>query len=303
MANHRLVLASGRGVGISAAGDPVSRRLVVFCHPTPGASGFDPNPPVTTDSGAHLLSLDRPGYGASDPLPEDVQPLVQDRADDLAEILEKSETSAGRSGTDFGSIGVVGWSSGGAVALSLAARHPHLVDRLAIVGTPAPSSAARAYDSQALDLMIANIADRNDLAVQIAGRDPFTLRSLGVAPDDPALALPGLDRRVERMLADAAVQGTIGIATDLIAARNTTWARELRRVAARTILVYGESDLVAGRTDGQWFQRHVPHARLVMVENAGHLAVASVWSRIMDHVAPLHGRGEPAGAREERAVT
>lgn len=303
MANHRLVLDSGRGVGISAAGDPISRRLVIFCHPTPGASGFDPNPPVTAGSGVHLLSLDRPGYGASDPLPEEDQPTVQQRADDVAEVIEKSEASAGRSGTDFGSIGVVGWSSGGAVALSLAARHPHLVDRLAIVGTPAPSSAARAYDSQALDLMIAGIADRDDLAVQIAGRDPFTLRSLGVAENDPAFALSGLDRRVERMLADAAIQGTIGIATDLIAARDTSWARQLRQVAADTILVYGEADPVAGRTDGQWFQRHVPHARLVMVQNAGHLAVASVWQRIMDHVAPLHGRRGPAGAPAERAVT
>lgn len=290
MANHRVVLDSGRALGISAAGDPVSRRLVVFCHPTPGAGGFDPNPPVTNDSGAHLLSLDRPGYGASDPLPEDDIPRFQQRADDLAEVLEKSEASAGRSGTDFGSIGVVGWSSGGAVALSLAARHPHLVDRLAVVGTPAPSSAARSYDSQALDLMIAGIADRDELAVQLAGRDPFSLRSLGVSANDPAFALAGLDRRVERMLADAAVQGTIGIATDLIAARDTSWSRELRRIRADTVLVYGELDPVAGRTDGQWFQRHVPHARLAMVQNAGHLAVASVWRRIMDHVAPLHGR-------------
>lgn len=302
MANHRVVLDSGRGLGISAAGDPVSRRLVVFCHPTPGAGGFDPKPTVTSASGAHLLSLDRPGYGASDPLPEADQPRVQQRADDLAEILQKSEASAGRAGTDFGSVGVVGWSSGGAVALSLAARHPHLVDRLAIVGTAAPSSAARAYDSQALDLMIAGIADRDDLAIQITGRDPFSLRSLGVAEHDPAFAIPGLDRRVERMLTDAAAQGTIGIATDLIAARDTSWVRQLRHVTADTILVYGTADPVAGRADGQWFQRHVPGARLAMVQNAGHLAVASVWERIMDHVAPLQVRSDRADLPTERAV-
>ncbi|WKK72245.1 hypothetical protein Q0F99_04400 [Rathayibacter oskolensis] len=51
MANHRFELRSGRGIGVSAAGDPIADRLVVFCHPTPGAGGFDPDPLVTGPGG------------------------------------------------------------------------------------------------------------------------------------------------------------------------------------------------------------------------------------------------------------
>ncbi|RKR74868.1 hypothetical protein [Frondihabitans australicus] len=47
MADRILALSSGRGLGFSASGDALARRLVVFCLPTGMAGAFDPDPLIT----------------------------------------------------------------------------------------------------------------------------------------------------------------------------------------------------------------------------------------------------------------
>lgn len=288
MANHRFELRSGRGIGVSAAGDPVADRLVVFCHPTPGAGGFDPDPTITGPWGLHLLILDRPGYGASDPVDEK-DARVQDRADDLAEYLRRSErTARAVAGADFGSVGVVGWGSGGVFALSLAARHPDLVDRLAIVGTPAPPQAgALVRPTQAWERReilpgegVAAIA--SSLPEGVPG-----LETLGVDRADPVLASHGgLRNRLQRMLGEGWRQGPGGAATDLAALRDGSWADELDRVTASTLIVHGDADPVAGAEDGRWYRGRLADARTATVDGAGRLALVREWRRILDHVAP-----------------
>jgi len=289
MANHRFELRSGRGIGVSAAGDPIADRLVVLCHPTPGAGGFDPDPLVTGPWGLHLMTLDRPGYGASDPVgPADGR--VQDRADDLAEYLRRSERTARViDGARFGSVGVVGWGSGGVVALSLAARHPDLVDRLAIVGTPAPPQAGVLVHSTTAWERRRTLLGED--AAGIAGTLPTDvpgLDALGVDPGDPVLASHGgLRNRLERMLGEGWRQGPTGAATDLVALRDGTWADELDRVTAEVLIVNGDADPVAGTEDARWFRSHLPDARSATVDGTGRLALVREWRRILDHVAPL----------------
>src|SRR5215218_1840783 len=130
----RFVLDSGRRIAVHltstrALWPAAEERLVVFCHSAPGAGSFDPDPAQTKASKATLLSVDRPGYGRSDPLPAGRWSTVACAADDIAAVLDNIGVEQ---------VGVVGWSAGGRVALALAARHPHLVERVAVVATPAP---------------------------------------------------------------------------------------------------------------------------------------------------------------------
>ncbi|OOB90234.1 alpha/beta fold hydrolase [Rathayibacter sp. VKM Ac-2630] len=289
MANHRFELRSGRGIGVSAAGDPVADRLVVFCHPTPGAGGFDPDPLETGPWGLHLLILDRPGYGASDPV-DPRHARVQDRADDLAEYLRRSERTARViDGAEFGSVGVVGWGSGGAFALSLAARHPDLVDRIALVGTPAPPQAGvlvqRTGAWERREVLPGE--DAGTLAGTLP-EGPPGLDALGVDPEDPVLAgTRGLRNRLERMLGEGWRQGPLGAATDLAALRDGSWADELDAVTASVLVVTGEHDPVAGTEDGRWYRGRLADARTASVAGTGRLALVREWRRILDHVAPL----------------
>lgn len=128
MTDRQFTLSSGRKMGLTAGGEALSVRVVVMCHPMPGAGNFDPNPIFSRNHEIRLVAFDRPGYGGSEPLGDDESTLVQARADDIAEFLTSEEMFDQTVGVpDFG---VVGWGFGGAVALSLAARHPALISRL-----------------------------------------------------------------------------------------------------------------------------------------------------------------------------
>ena len=262
MANRLLEVASGRKVGVSGFGDPRSLRLVVFCHPTPGAGGFDPDPFVTAQRGVHLLSFDRPGYGASEPLGTDEPASFEERADEIAAFISDSEHSARSiAHTRFGLIGVVGWQTGGLTAIALAARHPDLVDRVALIDTPAPPYAPP---------MLSSV--------------PFTLDYLGIDPTDPALRRLGLRNRIDRMLDAAALQGSDGFDIDQ---RSLSAPEGLKRAQASTKLIYGEDHPLISPADALWFQSHLPNSNIVRVQNGRALSIATQWKRILDHVAPL----------------
>jgi pimeloyl-ACP methyl ester carboxylesterase len=125
----------GRTVAVRRVADGGSGRTVVFCHPAPGAGTLDPDPEATHGRGITLLAVDRPGYGASEPVADGEWATVASAADDVADVLDHL---GGGTGGPVGPVGVAGWSAGGRVALALAARRPDLVDRVVVIATPAP---------------------------------------------------------------------------------------------------------------------------------------------------------------------
>ncbi|MCS5722867.1 alpha/beta fold hydrolase [Herbiconiux sp. CPCC 203407] len=298
MAHHLTTLRSGDVMGLSAAGDPLSERLVLLCLPTPGGGMFDPDPTVTSRWGVHLVALDRPGYGATPapdaPGPDALSPgdpskvkavpgtraTIQRRADDLAAYLSAAHDDAEQTqAAAYGTAGVVGWGTGGMVALSLAARHPQLVDRVAVFQTPAPRAAG------------------SDDEAAPAPAPPFGLDLLGISPGDRLLERPGLRNRLQRMLDEAATQGGAGAELDHEALADTSWAEELGAIRADVILIYADDATGAGVDDGHWYRDRIPSSSVVRVSSGGALALVTQWSRILQHVAPDHG-GLPEVARE-----
>lgn len=285
-------------MGTSAAGDPIARRLVLLCHPTPGAGGFDPDPRITGAWGVHLLTVDRPGYGVSEPVTDPADASVTRWADDLDEYVGSAEEMAEETQrVDFGAVGVVGWGSGGATALAFAARHPDRVDRVTVVGTAAPKRRSP-VDRSADIAEFARIKTNASVAEVAAGleRVPFaTLAALGIADDDPTLArLPELDAmglrsRLLRMLDESALQGPVGYATDLLGLADLSWADQLGSITASVQLVYGDSDPAAEVSDGHWLADRIPDSTVVRVQGSGRLAIVDEWARILEHVAPKRG--------------
>ena len=301
MADRLVRLRDGRSIGITAFGDPVAERIVLFCHPAPGSGGFDPDTAATSSWGVHMVSADRPGYGSSTPLAPERRPTVARWADDLAEYIEFVIEQARETGqTPLHRIGVVGWSAGGRVALALAAKHPGLVDRVAVVATPAPDTAVpwipRDLARTSAELLTAPLPEakqrlRAMLLTQLQGGTPgVDLLARGDA-DTALLELPGLEGRLERMLQHAYDQGTVGVADDLLSYVIDDWGFELEAVRAKVLLVYGAKDQVVPSAHGRWYRRQLRHAnaRLVVVPRAGHLVIAPAWQRILEHVDPQRG--------------
>jgi pimeloyl-ACP methyl ester carboxylesterase len=278
-----------RRVAVYRLAEGGSGRTVVLCHPAPGAGAFDPDPQQTWARNVTLLAVDRPGYGQSDPMPDTSWASVSSAADDLATVIEQLVGEP---------IGVAGWSAGGRVALALAARRPDLVDRVVLIGTPAPHEQVPWMPTEqqaALDALrdLAPDAARSALSQQLA---PLTAGDTRVAAglsmlassaaDDAALALPGARDRLAAMLQAAFAQGPIGLAGDIAGYYLQPWCFAPEAVLAKTLLLYGSKDPVAGSRHGAWWQKHLPNARLEVVPGAGHLLVLAMWARVLSHLAP-----------------
>lgn len=297
MADQLFTLADGRRLGVSTHGNPVADHVVVFCHPAPGSGVFDPDPTVSESSDAHIVAIDRPGYGSSDPLPPGVWPSVARAADDIAEFL-RARSEAGMSlgeGAEKG-VSAVGWSAGGRVALALAARHPQLISRVAVVGTPAPNDAVEwipkplAEQSDALSQLPADRAfemltdafAHQATAAGLQPSDPPPLAMLGIRDvDEQVLLAPGVRDRLEMMLEDAVRQGPIGQVTDLLAYTAHPWGFDLSDVRAETLLVYGRADEI-GPEHGDWYASQLANVSRHDVDGIGHLVVVPAWARVLE---------------------
>lgn len=300
MASVSFSLPSGRHLGVTGFGDSFSRSLVVFCHPAPGSSRFDPDPTVSNSYGVRMLAIDRPGYGSSDPLPADEWPTITRAADDIAAYLTSAEVLADSMGAVAFQrrVSVVGWSAGGRVALALAARHPGVVSRVAICGTPAPQHQVPwipeeflSSTRQLLALPAAQAKERlaGMLARQLPGNEDGSgaLALLGESEsDESALAAPGARDRVDGMLRDAFRQGPAGFAADILSYATDDWGFDLSRVRAEVLLLYGADDPVVSAAHGRWYQSQLPSAEVEVVAGAGHFALLPSWRRILHHVEP-----------------
>lgn len=270
MAGLTTTLPSGRQVGVSAFGDPMADRLVVICHPTPGASGFDPDPVLTDRWGLRLIGLDRPGYGSTPPSAPDDGTTLAARVDDVAAFVEADERNADRiSNADLERCGVIGWGAGAIVAAALAVRHPDLVDRLVLVSP--------------LDPRVAQSAAGRTLT-RADG-----VSALGIGEDDPAFDRHlGLDRRLDRMLDAAFQQGDAGLVGDRRLFADTDWVEHLADVDANCLVVVGAEDPHVGGSL-EWWRRRLPSATRVEEVSGGGLAIVDAWETVLAHVAPAHG--------------
>ncbi|WP_158865963.1 alpha/beta fold hydrolase [Leifsonia sp. AG29] len=303
MAAMTFELRSGRRVGVTTLGNPDADRIVVVCHSAPGSSTFDPDPDISATRDAHIIAIDRPGYGSSDPWPPASWPSITRAADDIAEYIRSLIEAEAMLGVDRPrTVGVAGWSAGGRVALALAAWHPELVDRVAVIATPAPNEAVPWIDPglQALsdDLGKRSPSDAmRQLSDMLQGqadavRHAEALSEVPLGPltsgpiDDQVLEGRGVRDRLAMMLKDAFRQGPGGVAGDILSYTARPWGFELADVRARTLVISGEGDAIAGSAHAAWYQRALPDARMEVVPGVGHLVVVPAWERVLSHLAP-----------------
>jgi len=188
------------------------------------------------------------------------------------------------------------------VALALAARHPELVDRVAIVATPAPDDQVRWIAPElteisdrlaqlpadaAIEQLTAMLQPQADavLGADEDGDVPFDLLGASTVDDD-ALNRPGVRDRLGRMLKDAFRQGPRGVAADILSYTARLWGFEFGDVAAKTLIVNGQADALAGNAHAAFYGKALPDARVEMFPGAGHLVVIPAWDRVLSHLAP-----------------
>ncbi|KQQ08556.1 alpha/beta fold hydrolase [Rathayibacter sp. Leaf296] len=288
-------LKSGRALGVTWTGPEHAEHVVVLAHPAPGSADFDPDPEATARHGARLLSVDRPGYGASELLNDLDQagagaPATPEQA--AADIAEYLATIG------IASITAAGWSAGGRVALALSANYPGLVERLAVLATPAPDDAVPwvGDDNRAMLESLRALAPADAVRAlgtmlgEAFGPDPDPAALLGMlgtaGADAPLLEAPGVRDRLLRMLERAAAQGTTGMAADIVGYTLLDWGFAVDQVASPALLLYGAEDPEVGRVHGEWYAARLADSRLEVVPGRGHLLAVSEWDRVLSFLLP-----------------
>jgi pimeloyl-ACP methyl ester carboxylesterase len=282
MNEHRIELKDGRTLAVREAGDPMSDRVVVLCHPAPGSRVLEPDPEATADAGVRLVSVDRPGYGESSPLRPGTVPTIPTFAGDVLAALDHL-------GVD--SAAAAGWSAGGRIALAVAAEHPDRVRAVAVVATPAPHEDVPWIPDEHVGMLeslrpdLAAAAGRlAEAMARLAQLPPAALvGQLAAGPEDEAAlaADPGRRERLEAMMVAAHAQGMAGTAADIVSYTLADWGIDFGAVAAPTTLVYGANDQVSGPAHGEWYASRVPQADLRVVPGVGHLVGLTAWGDVL----------------------
>lgn len=263
---------SGRTVAWAEWGDP-GGPVVLFLHRSPGSRRFDPDSDATAAAGVRLVTVDRPGYGGTDPVAEPGHEVV---ADDVLAVVD-----------DLGldDLALVGWSGGGEFAIRPAARLGRRLHSLSLVTTPAPDDAVPWWPDPVRPLVgLARADPAAALATLVPAFGPMVEPAAAAAADpteaDSRLrARPGVLEALTAMATEAARQGATGAATDAVAGMREA-VPPLAAVEAPVHLWYGESDWI-GPEHGRWYAASAPGAKLRVVPDTGHLLPLLTWGDIL----------------------
>lgn len=257
-------LVAGR---VTASGDPVlaahfprsadsegPARPIVFVHGTPDTMGawapllFGPG---ALAGEADVWTLEVVGHGmlgdAAGPFP------FQRCADHVAASLDALELRG---------VTLVGNSYGGEFCWRVAADRPDLVDRLVLIDCSGLPRSDDQFLSEEVKMREWSVA-RLGYLLNSEDRVAFAL--------DPHFDGAADEDRVREVFLGLENRTNWGAMIDLVRDENGERAGDLGRVAAPTLLVFGELDQAySPATFGAEFERRIPDARLEVIEGAGH---------------------------------
>lgn len=266
-----LELRDGRTVRYYDTGQRDDQRLVVFWHHGTPNIGTPPEPlfPISERLGIRWLSLDRPGYGDSTPVPG---LSVGSVADDVARVADA---------LDIDAFAVMGHSGGSSHALACAARLPDRVTAVVSMSALAP------YGSSGLD-WFAGMYPGGEAGLRTAteGRDAKE-RYEATAEYDPEMfttedhaSLNGAWSWLNSVVEPALESGPGGLIDDDLA-YVTPWDADPATIAVPTLIVHGGHDRIVPSAHGEWLASRIPGAELWLVPEAGHLSVLDTGERAL----------------------
>ena len=221
--------------------------------------------------GCTVLAPDLPGHGrsAGEPLA-----TIAAIADWTAALIEASQAGPAR---------IIGHSMGSLVAIETAARHPHKVAALGLIGTAAAMpvtpdllNAAKAGNHAAIDMMC---IWGHGFAAGLGGSLAPGLWMLG-----------GAERLLERARPDVLFR-------DLCACNAYgDGLTSAAKVSAPAIVVLGERDLMTPAKAGRQLAAALPNARVVVLHGAGHMLISERPHEVLEAVRGMAGVGVGSAA-------
>lgn len=287
MADRSITLADGRRLALAEWGE-LGGPVVVFFHGTPHSRLWCPDVAATRAAGVHLVTVDRPGYGRSDPPPADL--TLHAWTDDVRQLADSLHAER---------VGVVGWSGGGVYAAACAAAIP---DRLS--GAGESGGAGWPVDEQPgvletlddADLRVHQVA-RTDRAAAVRLAEELAAGWITECQNRPEAGMDGTTVAQDwRPFEDAAwaenffdaVRESVRPGPSCYAweavAGLSNWGFALEDVAIPFYLWHGAHDEHEPLVNVEYWASRIPGAEITVWEDSGHFAVVDHWSEMLTAV-------------------
>lgn len=257
---------------------------LLFFHGTPGARTCVPNPAAVSNSGIHLVTVDRPGYGGSTPNPGRA---VVDWAGAIAQLADAL-------GIDR--FAVAGLSGGGPHALACGALLPDRVTVVGVLSGMAPINLSGATAGMSLSnrmgfLVAKYVPSLLPVALRSMARQARNspeglieeVRSNYSTSDQRVLDDPEIRRRMAREVATAYEQGTAGHVSDFRSLAQD-WGFDPSDLSVPVRLWHGGEDRNAPLSMAESLAEVIPNSHLTIYPEEGHLMAYDHFSEIVSEL-------------------
>jgi len=231
-----------------------------------------------TAAGYRVISFDFPGHGLSSPVPS--------RDYSARAYVGVAGAVVAHLGLKRFALG--GNSMGGGVAWRYAAAHPEHVAALILVdsaGQPDPGA-----HSPPIGFRIARMPILRDVAASITPRS-LLADSFRQSVSNQAIATPAMIDRYWELLR---YPGNRGATLDRFAGYHNEGGTEaLRTIAAPTLILWGRDDRLIPVASAAWLSARLPHSRVTILDNVGHIPMEEAPDRALTPVLKLLGEVAP----------
>lgn len=276
------LLRDGRSLAYAEWGPHDGRPLLHFHGLPDGRLGWAGGS-ACAERGVRLISVDRPGIGASDPRP---LRSVADWPSDVADLAEQ---------LGLNRFAVSGWSAGGAYALACAHELRSQVDSVVLVsacGRLDLPDFVKQMSSAAAWRLAAHLPAAMTLTYramgQLARRRPrglATIASAGLSKADRAvIRRPAVTRRIATAYLDATRPGGSGFTEDMQALLRP-WGFDPAEIGISVHLIHGRCDKVAPPSHAEYWIATLEAPEPIWIENAGHYLIEDHVDKIIESIS------------------
>jgi len=266
--------------------DPATAEPALFVH------GLGGNATNWTDLMALLrdridgVAVDLPGFGWSPP-PRDGDFSLRRSADSLADLVETR--------TDGRPVHLFGNSMGGAIAVQLAARHPHLVRTLTLVSPALPKVGVRRSNVHLPVIAAPGLGTTLMKRYLTLDADTRAKATIDVCFADPSsVPVERMNEAVQEVrrrdalpyTGDVFVQSLRSLLSTYLDRSDERPWRLAERITVPTLLVYGRADKLVDPIHAH--TKAFPDVRVLVLPHAGHVSqieqpvlVADAWRDLL----------------------
>ena len=289
--DNTIRLPDGRQLSFAEYGDSQGKP-VFFFHGTPSSRLLrHPNDAITKSLGIRLITIDRPGFGLSDPLPKR---QLLDWPEDVAALADA---------LDIDRFAVAGISGGGPYVLACAYKLPQRVAKAGSISGVGPTD----FDENFRDMY-----PERKLAISLARLAPWLLKPLiglthnpqrniekyfeGIVKkssksDQEILNRPEMKSLMKKNWLEGTHQGVGGFVREGIIMSHP-WGFRLEEIQIPVHIWHGDADTSTPQVMAQYIAGKIPDCQLTVFPGEGHFLLFDHWAEILTTLVSDEGSNQ-----------